>query len=89
MELVIKRHGNEEPFDGKKLYGSVYAAALNAHHDEHTAEEMANDVLQHVKDWMRERHEVTAEELRRTVKQQLERIDEDVALLYDTHMEIC
>ncbi len=89
MQHVVKRHGQEEPFEEKKLYGSVYAAALNAHHDDQTAEEMANDVLTHVQEWLQERHEVTAKELRKTVKQELEKMDEDVAMLYDTHMEIC
>ena len=38
---VVKRHGETEAYDERKVYASVYAAALNCHHKEHFCENMA------------------------------------------------
>ncbi len=86
---VVKRKGHEEEFDDRKIYGSVYNASLNAHYNEETAESMAEDVVAELNEWIEGREEVTSGEIRKKVKKVLEDMDEDVALLYDTFMELC
>jgi transcriptional regulator NrdR family protein len=89
MKHVVKRKGHTEPYDEKKLYGSVYASALNAHHDEGTAEEMGDRVVDYMEQWLAGRHEVKSTELRRQTKKVLDEIDKDVAQLYAEFMDIC
>ena len=43
--IIVKRHGHTEDLDDRKMYASVYSAALIAHYDEHAAEKLANKCL--------------------------------------------
>ena len=41
---IVKRHGTKEGYDDRKVYASVYSAALNCHYGEKKAETIAHDM---------------------------------------------
>jgi len=85
---IVKRHGTLEHFDSKKVYASAYAAALNAHLSERKAETIAFYVQKHIAKWVRPRKEVTSAEIRDEITAFLKTINEDVAMLYETHLDV-
>ena len=89
MKHVVKRHGHKEAFDERKLYASVYSASLNIDHEESIAEKMAGDVTAEIKKWISDRKEVSSHEIKKKAHQLLLKMDHDVALMYETFMDIC
>ncbi len=47
--FVVKRHGRKERFDERKLYASIYSAALVAGYGELKAEKFADSVCNIIK----------------------------------------
>ncbi|MDY6761576.1 MAG: ATP cone domain-containing protein [Candidatus Nanohaloarchaea archaeon] len=90
MEILITRDGEKEEFDQRKLYSSIYYPARVAEYDEQDAEDLAEDVCQAVVERVEEQEEpvVTSDELREMTIEELEDRDEEVAFLYDTHLDI-
>ena len=88
MVVIVKRKGHAEPFDEKKLYASVYASALNAHHNEEDSEEIAQKTLSIVQDAIAGRENLTSEDLKESTITALATHD-DVQLMYKHHMDIC
>ncbi|MFB6295065.1 MAG: ATP cone domain-containing protein [Candidatus Nanohaloarchaea archaeon] len=90
MDVLITREGEKEEFDQRKLYSSIYHPARVAEYTEEEAEELAEDVCQAVVDWMEEQDDpvVTSDELREKTIEELEERDDEVAFLYDTHLDI-
>lgn len=89
-EKVCKRQGEKESFDERKLYASIYYPAREADYSEKEAEELAEKIVDKLKDWI-ENHEdnvFTSKELREETRDQLESIDPDVAFLYETHLDL-
>lgn len=89
MKHVVKRKGHKEDFDDRKVYASVYAAALNSHYDEVSAENVAALIADHMEDWLHDRAEVKSSEIRKEIINTLNDIDEDVALMYDSILDVC
>ena len=87
MRHVIKRHGVQEPYDAKKVYGSVYAAAINCHYSEHEAERLAEQVVKRVNKWIKDVPSADSEELKRVIVESLP--DENVAHMYRDHLDVC
>ncbi len=90
MDVLITRDGEKEEFDQRKLYSSIYYPARVAEYDEQAAEDLAEDVCEAVVNWMEDQDDtvVTSEELREKTIEELEERDEEVAFLYDTHLDI-
>lgn len=90
MVKVVKKSGAKEKFDGGKLWDSIYYPAREAHYGESEAVELADQAKQRVVEWIEDHEDnvVTAEELRGKVIQALEHIDTDVALMYETHLDL-
>lgn len=87
---IVKKSGIKEEFDEGKLWNSLYYPAREAHYEESEAVELADQAKQRVVEWIEDHEDnvVTAEELRKSVIEALEQIDTDVALMYETHLDL-
>lgn len=90
MDKICDRHGDKEEFDERKLYASIYYPAKEADYTDDEAEDLAESVTEELKEWMDEHEDsmVTTKEVREKVIEILEGKDEDVAFLYDTHLDV-
>ncbi|MBI2576439.1 hypothetical protein HYV84_04435 [Candidatus Woesearchaeota archaeon] len=83
---VVKRHGRVERYDGKKVYASCYAAALNSHHTEENAEKVALEVMKKVNQWAKGKKAMSSDDIRAQVLKNIS--DKDVKLMYRHHRDI-
>ena len=89
MVLTIKRKSNVEKYDEKKVYASVYAAALNAHHNERESEELADVVSKRVTKWAKNHSHIDSNDIREQIISNLKELDKDVAVMYKHHLDLC
>lgn len=90
MTKIAKKSGVKEELDEEKLWNSLYYPARECHYSEEESTELADEAKQRVLEWI-EHHEdnvVTTKELRETVIEVLEELDEDVAFMYESHLDI-
>jgi transcriptional regulator NrdR family protein len=87
---VAKDNGTKEKLDEGKLWHSLYYPAREAHHGEDEAVDLADKAKHRILDWVRDHEDsvVTTQELRNRAEEVLEDLDEDVALMYDKHLDI-
>ena len=85
-ERIIKRRGNQEKYDERKVYASIYAAALNCHYSEQKSEKIAKDITKKINSWIKTRKEITSEEIRDQIIKNLK--DRDVKLMYKHHLDL-
>lgn len=90
MDKVVKNSGEKEDFDEGKLWDSIYYPARESHYSEEEAVELADEAKQKVLERLEDHEDdiFTAEEIRTEVIEVLETIDTDVALMYETHLDI-
>ncbi len=76
--------GNDQidSFDNDRLFKSVLSACLCVGRPEGQAEATANNVCKNVKEWIRERPEITTGDLRRMAEFYLKTYDSDAAYVY-------
>ena len=87
IKHIVKRHGHRESYDKKKVYASVYAAALNAHYSERDAERLAKSVMKKVNAWVKNKAFVSSSDIRNKILMGLK--NREVALLYKHHLDVC
>ncbi len=85
-ECIVKRKGHQEAYDNRKVYASVYAAALNCHYSEKKAEKIASQITKKIAAWIKGKGCVDSKEIRKNIISNLE--DEDVALMYKHHLDL-
>ncbi|MCB9820251.1 hypothetical protein H6796_03060 [Candidatus Nomurabacteria bacterium] len=87
MTEVIKRNGsrNSEEFSTEKLCNSVSAACLAARTPEGEARQVADAVSAFVKEWSKDRHGVTSDDIRRIAHQGLSIFSPEAAYEYKNH----
>lgn len=87
---IVDRHGEEQEYDERKVYASVYHPAREAGYSEEEAEALAEDVTDDVTTWVERHHRehVSSRELRAKIIQLLEAEDEDVAYNYRYDVEL-
>lgn len=78
-KLIVKRKGHTESYDERKLYASVYSVCLSVKVPEGSAELIAEKVVGHVNKWLEQKHEVTANDLRRQAAKHLEEYNPDAS----------
>ena len=83
---VVKREGRKEAYDERKVYASVYSAALNCHYGEYKSENIAKGVLKKINAWIKKRKSVNSSEIRDKVIETLH--DGDVILMYKHHLDL-
>jgi len=86
-QCVVKRKGHQEKYDERKVYASVYSAALNCEYGEKKAERIASSAAKKVTVWVRKMKGcVDSYAIRKYIISQLK--DADVALMYRTHLDL-
>jgi len=88
MKHIVKRAGHTEAYDQRKLYASIYSSCLAVRTPSGEAELVAEKVCKDVEQWMDQKHEVTAHDIRRVAHQYLEAYNPDAAYIYKMHREI-
>ena len=83
---IVKRRGHSEVYDEKKVYASVYAAALNCHYSEIESEKVAKPVMQRVNKWVMSKKIITSDEIKHQI---IAYLGKDVALMYKHHLDVC
>ena len=87
MNHVVKRKRHKEHYDKKKVYASIYAAALNCHYEDEDAEKLADKITKEVTKWIKDKVIVESKEIKQFVHERLH--DRDVAMMYKEHLHIC
>ncbi len=83
---VVNRAGGKEGYDEKKVYASVYAAALNCEYGEREAEVIAKGAMEKVNAWIGKKKEVNSQDIRKMVLKSLK--NKDVVLMYRHHLDL-
>ncbi len=86
--LIVKRHGKQEPFDERKVYGSVYAACHVVRVRERDCERIAHAVSRRVKAFMLSERSVPAAGIAKIVEKELRKYNEHAAFMYATHRDV-
>lgn len=87
IKHVVKRKGHNEHFDERKVYASVYAAALNCHYPDYKAEKIAKEVTDKIKKWIKSKEYVDFTEIRAQIQDSIR--DSDVLLMYRHYEDLC
>lgn len=87
-DCIIKRKGQEEPYDQKKVYASVYSAALNCEYSEKKAEKIALSIMKKTNNLIKKSKDKCFESnrIRDFVLKELK--DKDVKLMYKHHLDL-
>lgn len=87
---VAKDDGTKENLDEGKLWHSLYYPARESHYGEEEAVDIADKAKHQILSWVREHEDsvVTSKELREKAEEVLKGLDEDVALMYDKHLDV-
>lgn len=88
MKHIIKRHGKEEHFDAKKIYGSCYAACIAAGTTHLEAEKLCERVTKELKKWVENKQEITSTQIFKQVIKILRKYHKEGAFMYETHRDI-
>src|SRR3989338_1857541 len=88
LNCVVKRKGELEEFDERKVYSSVYEAAMSSHYSEKKAEELADNVTKLVEKKFKKAHEIDSRQIFEHVVESLEKFDKEVAFMYETHRDL-
>jgi len=85
MKHIVKRAGHTESYDERKLYASLYAAALVAREPVGSAELIAKEVVSLVNIWITSKHEVSSHDIRLQAAKHLQAINPDAGFQYLHH----
>ena len=88
MVHVVKRKGNLEKFDERKVYASCYFAGLNCHINKLKAEKLCEKVTRDIKLWLRNKKKISSDDIFRQMIKILNKYDEDVSFMYETHRDV-
>jgi transcriptional regulator NrdR family protein len=87
--ITIKREGETQEFESKKIYASVYSASLNAHYAEKKSEDLAQQIETKIIAWVKAHSHVNSHQIRDRIIEELCKInEEDVATLYKHHLDL-
>ncbi len=85
---IVKRRGGQEEFDEKKVYGSVYSAALVGGLKEKEAEKIADKITKQVNKWVDKKNLIDSKQIFTLVVSLLNKENKEVAFLYETHRDV-
>ena len=85
---IVKRKGQSEEFDEKKVYASVYSAAMANGLGEKQSEKLANKITKLIKKWVDKKKSIDSKDIFKQVVSLLKKEDKDAAFLYETHRDI-
>jgi len=84
---IVKRRGHTENYDERKVYASVYAAALCCHYTETQSERIANAVTSSVTQSAKKHRVLQSSMIRAIVLDHI--TDKEVKLMYKHHLDVC
>ena len=88
LSVTIIKRGKKrytEPFIHKKLHDSIVAACLSVRAPEGQAEATADVVCKGVVSWLKQRPEVTSQDIRVIATRYLKKYHPEAAYLYEQH----
>lgn len=87
---IIKQGGrrDHEPYVRDKLHRSIIAACLSVRSSEGSAETAADAVCKAIETWLKERPEVTSDDIRRVAARTLKIHNPEAAYFYTHHKHI-
>jgi transcriptional regulator NrdR family protein len=85
VQHIVKRKGHSEPFYARKLYASIYSACLSVRVPDGEAELVAERVVNDVIEWLSNKSEVTAHDIRRQAAEHFEVYNPEAAWMYARH----
>ena len=88
IALVVKRKGHKEPFDERKIYGSIYSSCSNCELGEKECEKIADLVVEEIKKAISGRKDINSTELFGMVITILAKYHEDAAIMYEVHRDL-
>jgi transcriptional regulator NrdR family protein len=88
MKQIVKRKGHKEEFDERKLYASIYAACMSLRSTNEEAELVADKVTKEIVEKIKDREEISSNELSRLAVGNLRNYNSDASYLYEHHMDV-
>lgn len=85
---IVKRKGHTEEYDERKVYASSYAAVLNVHETQRVAEEIAGKVSKDISSWIKDKKEVSSNQIFEEVTNSLAKYNKDASFMYNTHRDV-
>ena len=85
-KCVVKRKGHVQHYEEKKVYASVYAAALNCENGEEKSEKLAKEITKKISTWVKKKNKVSSLEIRNQIAKSIR--DRDVRLMYESHLDL-
>ena len=88
IKCVVKRRGQEQEFDERKVYASCYAACLSTRLHPQDAEKICEKVSKQIKSWLKNKKIVTSNQIFKKVILITKKYNKDVSFMYKTHRDI-
>ncbi|MEX2012333.1 MAG: ATP cone domain-containing protein [Patescibacteria group bacterium] len=88
MKHIVKRAGHNQPYEGKKIYASAYAACIAVRAQTTDAELIANEVCKDLDKWVADKGSVSSGQIAEQVAKSLKLYNSDAAYLYRHHRDI-
>jgi len=88
MKHIVKRMGRKELFDQRKIYASCYSACLTTHMKRVEAEKICDKVCKDMRKWIRNKKQVTSNQIFRETTKSIRKYDKKVAFMYGTHRDV-
>ena len=85
LSLVIKRNDNDEKFNEKKLYASVYTSLIACHTTEKEAELISEEVTKLIRRWVANKSHVSSHDLRLETAKHLRDYNHLASYVYTHH----
>jgi transcriptional regulator NrdR family protein len=87
--VVVKRGGEKEKFDERKVYASCYSACMNCEIEHDKADRICERAASEAKKWALRKKMVNSDEIFKKVIEVLKKIGhEDIAFMYETHRDV-
>lgn len=88
MHRIVKRQAHSEPYQRHKLHASIEAICRSAQDFAGAAELTAEQVCDHVENWLSDKTEITSVDVRNTASKALQLYNPHAAILYSSHLNI-
>ena len=85
LNLIVKRDGQDQKYDEKKLYGSVYASLIACKSPHKEAELIAGEVTKLMKRWVANKSHVSSHDIRIETAKYLKDYHHLAAFIYMHH----
>lgn len=83
--LIVKRSGNDEAYDERKLYASLFISLRIAKESEKEAEIIASEVVKLLSRWLEKKTHVTSHDIRTHATIHLKEYNKVASYLYAHH----